>query len=239
MIRFKNISYTYEDASSKALNDINCDIEQGEFVYVTGASESGKTTFLKVISGQLHTDVGLLKVQSYITKQLKKRKSYLLKRQVGTVFRDFELLEHKTVYENVAYALEVLEYSTNKMEERALETLALVGMKYKALDAVSNCTFEERRRIALARAIVHEPAILIVDEITSGLKIKPKINMLNLLHKINKQGTSVIMATSQLELIDHMPARVIELEKGKIKRDRSKNHMLLILSSKMGEYYIS
>lgn len=239
MIRLKNIAHMYEEFDGYVLKDLTCDIEQGEFVYLTGATRSGKTTFLKIISGELKATKGLLSVQSHFINKMKKSKSYLIKRQVGVVFRDFELLEYKTVYENVAYALEVIEFPTKNLEAHVLETLAMVGLKYKALDSVSNCSFEERRRIAVARAIVHDPSVLIVDELTLDLETKPMVNMLNLLHKINQQGITVIMATQQHELIERMPARMIELDKGEIKKDRSKNHMLFILSDKMGEYYIS
>ncbi|WP_423189163.1 cell division ATP-binding protein FtsE [Alkalibacterium sp. f15] len=239
MIRLKNVFHKYDTWDDYTLKNISCDIEQGEFIYLTGASESGKTTFLKMMCGDLDADKGFVGVQSYALKRLKKNKTYLLKRQVGAVFRDYELLEYKTVYENVAYVLEVTQYPVEKLEQRVLETLAMVGLKYKALDSLSDCSVEERRRIAIARAMVNDPRVLIVDEITLNLNAKPRINMLNLLHKINKLGTTVIMATQELDLIDHMPSRMIELDDGAIKSDRSKNHILLILSDKMGEYYIS
>ncbi|GEK89337.1 cell division transport system ATP-binding protein [Alkalibacterium putridalgicola] len=239
MIRLKNISHMYDEFDGYIVKDISCDIEQGEFVYLTGPARSGKTTFLKIISGQLKASKGLLSVHSHYVNKMKRRKAYLLKRQIGAVFLDLEFLMDKTVYENVAYVLEVIEYPSSDLEERVLDTLALVGLKYKALDAFSNCTLEERRRIAIARAIVHDPSILVVDEPTRGLDYKPEINMLNLLHKLNKQGMTVVMATQKQELIERMPARMLEMEKGKVIRDRSKNHMLFILSNKMGEYYIS
>lgn len=239
MIRLKNISHMYDEFDGYIVKDISCDIEQGEFVYLTGPARSGKTTFLKIISGQLKASKGLLSVHSHYVNKMKRRKAYLLKRQVGAVFQDLEFLMDKTVYENVAYVLEVIEYPSSDLETRVLDTLALVGLKYKALNAFSNCSLEERRRIAIARAIVHDPSILVVDEPTRDLDYKPEINMLNLLHKLNKQGMTVIMATQKQELIERMPARMLEMEKGKIIRDRSKNHMLFILSNKMGEYYIS
>ncbi|OJF90894.1 cell division ATP-binding protein FtsE [Alkalibacterium sp. 20] len=239
MIRLKNIFHKYDNSEEYTLKNITCDIEQGEFIYLTGAAESGKTTFLKLMCGDLNAGKGFVSVHSYALNRLKKNKTYLLRRQVGAVFRDYELLEYKTVYENVAYVLEVTQYPVGKLEQRVLETLAMVGLKYKALDSVSNCSVEERRRIAIARAMVNDPRVLLVDEVTSNLNAKPRINILNLLHKINKMGTTVVMATQELDLIDHMPSRMIELEDGAIKSDRTKNHILLILSDKMGEYYIS
>ncbi|SFC40935.1 cell division transport system ATP-binding protein [Alkalibacterium subtropicum] len=239
MIRLKNISHMYEEFDGYVVKDISCDIEQGEFVYLTGPARSGKTTFLKIISGQLQASKGLLSVQSHYVSKKKKRKAYLLKRQVGAVLEDLEFLMDKTVYENVAYVLEVIEYPASDLEARVLDTLALVGLKYKALDAFANCSLEERRRIAIARAIVHEPSVLVVDEPTRDLDRKPAIDLLNLLHKLNKQGMTVIMATRKEELIERMPARMLEMKKGNVIRDRSKNHMLFILSDKMGEYYIS
>lgn len=239
MIRLKNIAHMYDEFDGFILRDITCDIEQGEFVYLTGPARSGKTTFLKIISGQLKASKGLLSVHSHFLNKMKKSKAYLVRRQVGAVFLDDDFLYEKTVYENVAYVLEVTEFPSQNLEERVLETLALVGLKYKALDAVSNCSVEERRRVGIARAIVHQPSVLIVDEPTLDLDLKPEVNMLNLLHKLNRQGMTVIMATQKEALIERMPARMIEMEKGKLVRDRSKNHMLFILSEKMGEYYIS
>jgi len=229
----------YEEFDGFVLKDITCAIEQGEFVYLTGGLRSGKTTFLKVISGQLKATKGLLSVQSQVVNHLKKNKDYLHRRQVGVVFRDMQMLEDRTVYENVAYVLEVTDFPDHEIEERVLEILALVGLKYKALDALANCSEAERRRVAIARAIVHHPSVLVLDESTSDLQIRDKVDLLNLVHKINQQGITVIMATQEEELIERMPARLIELEKGKIIRDRSKNHMLFILSDRMGEYYIS
>lgn len=239
MIRLKNIAHMYDEFDGYILKNMTCEIEQGEFVYLTGPARSGKTTFLKIISGQLKASKGLLNVHSYFVNKMKKNKAYLLRRQIGAVFLDDDFLYDKTVYENVAYVLEVTEFPAQDLEERVLETLALVGLKYKALDTVSNCSVEERRRVGIARAIVHRPSMLIVDEPTQDLDYKPEINLLNLLHKLNKQGMTVIMATRKEELIERMPARMIEIEKGEVVRDRSKNHMLFILSSKMGEYYIS
>ena len=239
MIQLKNISHMYDGFDGYILKNITCDIDQGEFVYLTGPVRSGKTTFLKILSGQLKASKGFLSIYNLFVNKMKKRKNHLIKRQVGVVFQDLDFLLDKTVYENVAYALEVTGYPLEDIEEKVLETLALVGLKYKALDAFANCSLDERRRIAIARAIVHDPNVLIVDEPTENLDYKAEVNMLTLLHKLNKRGMTVIMATKNLELTQRMPARMIELEKGKVVRDRSKNHMLFILSKEMGEYYIS
>ncbi|WP_161878898.1 cell division ATP-binding protein FtsE [Alkalibacterium sp. MB6] len=237
MIRLKQVSKTYKNKVT-ALTDISLTIDQGEFVYLVGQSGSGKSSLMKLLYGKEYPTQGYVVVGSRVVNQIKANHLHLLRREVGIVFQEFHLLPQKTVYENVAYVLEVTGHSTASIEEKVMDALTTVGLKHKALDFPSQCSGGEQQRVAIARAIVHRPGILIADEPTGNLDPKTGYDMLKLLHKINKTGTTVIMATHDYSFVERMPSRVIELNKGKIKSDRSKNHTLLLYSMKTGDYFV-
>ncbi|MCC5890727.1 MAG: cell division ATP-binding protein FtsE [Alkalibacterium sp.] len=238
MIRLIRLSKKYHKNEPFALQDLSVDIDQGEFVYLIGKSGSGKSTLLKHLYGQVKPDQGHVVIDSFVVSQLKANELFKLRRQVGVVFQDYNLLQYKTVYDNVAYVLEVTNTDEKVIESKVMQALKTVGLSQRALDYPGNCSGGEQQRIAIARAIVHEPKILIADEPTGNLDPRTSLSMLRLLHKINKSGTTVIMSTHDYSFVEHMPARVIQLSEGKVKSDRSKNHTLLILNNTMGEYYV-
>ncbi len=238
MIRILNVSKQFKKIETQALLDVSLDIDQGEFIYLIGKSGSGKSTLLKHIYGQVTPTSGHVVFDSLIVNKLKSKELPNLRRQVGIVFQEYNLLDYKTVFENVAYVLEVTGVEEDLIEELVMEALTTVGLKHKALDYPTDCSGGEQQRVAIARAIVHKPKVLIADEPTGNLDPRTGLLMLRLLHKINKTGTTVIMATHDYSFVNHMPARVVRLENGKVQSDRSKNHTLLILNNTMGEYYV-
>lgn len=238
MIRLLNVSKHYEQTEAPALKNISIDIDQGEFVYLIGKSGSGKSTLLKHLYGAVKPTDGHVVFDSDIVNKMKSNALYRLRRDVGIVFQDYNLLHYKTVYENVAYALDVIGVEKDQIEERVMAALTTVGLKYKAMDLPQDCSGGEQQRVAIARAIVHRPKVLIADEPTGNLDPRTSLKMLQLLHKINKSGTTVIMSTHDYSFVEHMPARVIQLEKGIMTSDRSKNHTLLILNNTMGQCYV-
>lgn len=238
MIRLIRLFKKYQKNEPYALEDVSVDIEQGEFVYLIGKSGSGKSTLLKHLYGQVKPDAGHVLLDSFIVSQLKSKELFNLRRQVGVVFQDYKLLQYKTVFDNVAYVLEVTNTDEKEIEKKVMKALKTVGLSQRALDYPGELSGGEQQRIAIARAIVHEPKILIADEPTGNLDPRTSLSVLRLLHKINKSGTTVIMSTHDYSFVEHMPARVIALADGKIRSDRSKNHTLLILNNTMGEYYV-
>lgn len=237
MIRLKNVSKIYKK-KTQALVDVSLTVEQGEFVYLVGKSGSGKSTLLDLLYGKITPDVGLVAVGDYFLNKLKSNHLCYLRRRLGVVFQDFNLLEHKTVYENIAYVLEVTGHNPSEIETKVMKALDVVELKHKALDYPSDCSGGEQQRVALARAIVHEPSVLIADEPTANLDPRTGFAMVKLLHKINKQGTAVIMATHNYSFIDRLPARVIEMKDGRVISDRSKNHVQLIINNKYGDFFV-
>lgn len=238
MIRLINVSNHYKKTDTLALEQVSVDIDQGEFVYLIGKSGSGKSTLLKTLYGQVRPTEGHVVFDSFVVNQLKNHELHQLRRQVGVVFQEYNLLDYMTVFENVAYVLEVTGVEESLVEDMVMEALETVGLKHKALDFPENCSGGEQQRVAIARAIVHKPKLLIADEPTGSLDPKTSWKMLCLLHKINKTGTTVVMATHDYHFVHQMPSRVIKMENGRVKSDRSKNHTLLILNNTMGEYYV-
>ena len=238
MIRLKQVSKKYHKDDPLVLKNVSIDIEQGEFVYLMGKSGSGKTTLLKHLYGQVKPDKGHVVVDSFVVDGLKSKELYRLRRHVGVVFQDYKLFEYKSVYDNIAFALEVTDTDKHMIEDKVMKALETVGLSDRALDYPNELSGGEQQRVAIARAIVHEPRVLIADEPTGNLDPRTSLNMLKLFHKINKAGTTVIMSTHDYSLVEHMPARVIELSDGQVVRDQSKNHTLLILNNTMGEYYV-
>lgn len=238
MIRLIHVSKKYDKNEPPALNDVSVDIEKGEFVYLIGKSGSGKSTLIKHLYGHVKPDKGHVVIDSFVVNKLKRKDLFKLRRHVGVVFQDYQLLQYKTVYENVAYVLEVTNTTKQVIEDKVMKALKTVGLRERAMEYPSQLSGGEQQRIAIARAIVHEPSVLIADEPTGNLDPRASLNILNLFHKINKTGTTVIMSTHDYSFVEHMPARVLELDGGKVKSDRSKNHTLLILNNTMGEWYV-
>lgn len=240
MISLNNVSKVYKKNKQKtvALRNVSLKIEQGEFVYLMGESGSGKSTLMKLLYQQEKVSRGTVQVGNYSVSRLKEKEVHLLRRDIGVVFQDFRLLPERTVFENIAYVLEVTEHDKETIKRKTLEALDVVRLKHKFLEYPHNLSGGEQQRVAIARAIVNEPSVLLADEPTGNLDPFTAREIMRLFYRINNQGTTVVMATHDHKLVEQIPYRVVVLENGKVKRDRSKEHMGLIYNEKMGDYYV-
>ncbi len=219
MIRFENVSKTYKNGSP-ALKDITLDIEKGEFVFLVGASGSGKTTFLRLLLREELPDKGRILEAGRDLTELSKYRVPFLRRNIGCVFQDFRLLPNKTVFENVAFALEVIGRPRSTVESQVPLILDLVGLSDKSKSLPGELSGGEQQRVAVARAFVNRPLILLADEPTGNLDPANSESIMALLERINRTGTTVVMATHDKALVDRMRRRVIELDKGEMIRDQ-------------------
>ena len=198
------------------------EIEKGEFVFLIGSSGSGKTTVLRLLLREEVADQGLVTVDGKNLNRLPARKVPDLRRRIGCVFQDFRLLPKKTVYENVAFALEVINKSPKAIRRTVPEVLDLVGLTGKAQRLPSELSGGEQQRVAIARAFVNRPLVLLADEPTGNLDPDTSQGIMSLLERINRTGTTVVMATHDNNIVDAMRRRVVELEGGKVIRDQSR-----------------
>ncbi len=222
MIRFENVSKVYDGQTRPALADVTVDVDKGEFVFLVGQSGSGKSTFLKLTLRELRPSRGRVFVAGKELNRLSGWKVPRLRRQIGTVFQDFRLLPNKTVHENVAFALQVIGKPKHHISKVVPEVLELVGLDGKELRMPDELSGGEQQRVAIARAFVNRPMILIADEPTGNLDPSTSVGIMKLLDRINRTGTTVIMATHDSNIVDQMRKRVIELEGGKLVRDQSR-----------------
>ena len=220
MIKFENVTKIYPRQEKAALDGVNLDIEKGEFVFLVGLSGSGKSTFLKLVLREERPSSGVIHVVGKDLNTLSANKVPELRRQVGTVFQDFRLLPNKTVAENVAFTLHVLGYSNKQISREVPEVLELVGLEEKGDRKPSELSGGEQQRVAIARAYVSRPTILIADEPTGNLDPATSVGIMKLLDRINREGTTVVMATHDSGIVDQMRKRVIELEGGHVIRDQ-------------------
>lgn len=221
MITFDSVTKTYTGQSQAALSDVNVDIDKGEFVFLVGQSGSGKSTFIRLILREYRPTRGTLYVAGKNLNQLRSWKVPALRRQIGTVFQDFRLLPRKTVYENVAFAMQVIGKPTKEIRSVVPETLELVGLDGKQKRIPDELSGGEQQRVALARAFVNRPKILIADEPTGNLDPDTAVGIMKVLDRINRTGTTVVMATHDSTIVDQMRRRVIELEFGHVVRDEN------------------
>ncbi len=219
MIRFENVSKTYKNGTP-ALTNVNLDIEKGEFVFLVGASGSGKTTFLRLLLREELPDQGRILEAGRDIGALPKWRVPYLRRNIGCVFQDFRLLPNKTVFENVAFALEVIGRPRSTVDSQVPQILELVGLGEKAKNLPGELSGGEQQRVAVARAFVNRPLILLADEPTGNLDPSNSESIMALLERINRTGTTVVMATHDKNMVDRMRRRVVELEKGEIVRDQ-------------------
>ena len=222
MIKFENVTKIYPRQDKAALDGVNLDIEKGEFVFLVGLSGSGKSTFLKLVLREERPSSGVIHVVGKDLNTLSANKVPELRRQVGTVFQDFRLLPNKTVAENVAFTLHVLGYSNKQISREVPEVLELVGLGEKGDRKPSELSGGEQQRVAIARAYVSRPTILIADEPTGNLDPATSVGIMKLLDRINREGTTVVMATHDAGIVDQMRKRVIELEGGHVIRDQAR-----------------
>ena len=221
LIRVTDVQKTYKNGVV-ALYDFSVTISKGEFVFVIGASGSGKSTFIKMLYREEKPDKGEIFIGGINVAKLKNRKVYKLRRKLGVVFQDFKLLPKLTVYENVAYALEVFALDKKIIHNQVMKVLNLVGLKGKLRQYPDQWSGGEQQRVAIARAIVNEPKILICDEPTGNLDPHTSMEIMKVLEEINKLGTTIIMATHDKEIVNKMKKRVIYIEEGKLIKDYEK-----------------
>ena len=222
MIRLDNVVKQYPVQTRPALDGLSLEIEKGEFVFLVGASGSGKSTFLRLILKEEGPSSGRVFVAGKDLGRLSNWKVPALRRQIGTVFQDFRLLPNKTVSQNVAFALEVIGRPRSQIKAVVPEVLELVGLTGKGDRMPDELSGGEQQRVALARAFVNRPMILIADEPTGNLDPATSVGIMKLLDRINRTGTTVVMATHDAAIVDQMRKRVIELEGGHLVRDQSR-----------------
>jgi cell division transport system ATP-binding protein len=218
MIVFDSVRKIYEP-NVAALTDVSFVIEKGEFVFVVGASGSGKSTVIRLVLKEIEPTTGKIVVGGRDLTRLKRKKVPLLRRNIGCVFQDFKLLPKRTAAENVAYALKVQGESGNQIRRKVPEVLNLVGLAHKMSSYPDELSGGEQQRVSIARAVVNHPPLLICDEPTGNLDPDTSVGIMQLLYRINRAGTTVLMATHDREMVDKMRRRVIALDDGRLARD--------------------
>ena len=223
MIRLEHVSKTYQQGVP-ALNDVNIDIEQGEFVFVMGKSGSGKSTLIKLLLKELEPTEGEIYINEQKLSSVTHKKIPYFRRNIGVVFQNFRLLQDRNVYENVAFAMKVVESSTREIKRKVPLMLSLVGLaaKYKSLPR--QLSGGEQQRVAIARALVNEPKILLADEPTGNLDNTNAWEIMHLLEEINERGTTVVVVTHNSEIVKKMNKRVITMQKGVVVDDTASDH---------------
>src|ERR687888_489395 len=221
MIKCERVTKIYKNIVI-ALDDINVEITKGEFVFIVGPSGSGKSTFIRLLLKEEEPTDGSIFVAGKNIRRLSRWKIPELRRNIGTVFQDFKLLPNKTVFENVAFALEVIGKPKHVVDQRVPEILELVGLGEKLNNYPDELSGGEQQRVSVARAFVNRPLILLADEPTGNLDPATSVEIMKLLDRINRIGTTVIMATHDNAIVDAMRRRVIELENGKVVRDQDR-----------------
>jgi cell division transport system ATP-binding protein len=215
MIEIRNVSKRFKKGWY-ALKNIDLSIAKGDFLFLTGQTGSGKTTLLRLIYMDIFPDEGEVAVAGFLSSTIKEEEIPFLRRRIGIIFQDFKLLKDKTVYENVAFALEVTGQSGRKMREKVMKALTLVGLSHKRNDFPYTLSGGEQQKTAIARALVREPFILLADEPTGNIDPAGSEDIIKILQEVNTAGTAVLMATHDVELAKKMGGRFINLEQGQI-----------------------
>lgn len=218
MITFENVSKTYS-TGTEAVHDVSLEIEKGEFAFIVGPSGCGKSTLMKMLLKEIEPTTGRIYINGKDITNLPKKKIPYLRRSMGIVFQDFRLLQDKTVYENVAFAMRVIESNPKLIKKQVPNALSLVGLLNKAKVYPDELSGGEQQRVAVARAIVNNPMMLIADEPTGNLDPDTAWEIMSLLNDINRRGTTVVVATHAKEIVDKMQKRVIAIDKGIIHSD--------------------
>ena len=221
MITLQHVTKIYKNTVT-ALEDVSVEIQKGEFVFIVGPSGSGKSTAIRLLLKEEEPTAGEIFVAGKDLSKISSWKTPLLRRNIGTVFQDFKLLTDKTVFENIAFALEVIGKPKHVIDQRVPEIVELVGLSDKLNNYPNELSGGEQQRISLARAVVNRPLILLADEPTGNLDPATSVDIMRLLDKVNRIGTTIVMATHDHAIVDAMRRRVIELEAGKVVRDQER-----------------
>lgn len=222
MINFDNVSKQYKNSNTPALDEVNLKIEQGEFVFLVGQSGSGKSSLLRLLLKEEKASSGTVTVDGIDVSKLPNRKVPAFRRTMGIVFQDFRLLPGKSVFDNVAFGMEVIGKSKKEIEQRIPAILELVGLEEKAHRLPSELSGGEQQRVALARAFVNKPKLLLADEPTGNLDPSTSVGIMKLLDRINRTGTTIVMATHDVAIVDQMRKRIVQMENGKVIRDQER-----------------
>ena len=217
MIHFENVTKKY--SANTGIDNVSLDIDRGEFVFLVGPSGAGKSTFIKLVMKEIEADVGSIRVMGNEIVELPARSLPKHRRNIGLIFQDFRLLPNKTVYENVAFAMEIVHKSQRKIKRQVPLALKLMGISSKTNMFPDELSAGEQQRVAIARAIINKPAMLIADEPTGNLDPATAWEIMNLLDEINKRGTTIVMVTHAKDIVDKMQKRVVTIESGKIVGD--------------------
>lgn len=221
MIKFENVT-KYYDMGNVGLQEVSVHIERGEFAFLVGHSGSGKSTFIRLILKELEPDDGSITVAGRNLQRMRRSAVPYHRRNIGCVFQDFKLLPNKTVADNVAYSLRVTNQPARAIRRKVPEILQLVGLGEKMNNYPDELSAGEQQRVSVARAFVNHPSLLVADEPTGNLDPDTSVGIMQLLYRINRTGTTVLMATHDREMVDKMRKRVIALEEGRIIRDEDK-----------------
>ena len=222
MIHLKDVTKIYKENNVLALDKVSLDIERGEFVFIVGTSGSGKSTLMKLLMHEEIATSGTVIVNGKDVTKLKASEVPYLRRKLGVIFQDYRLLEDKTVYENVAFAMQVIEAPRKIMQRSVNTVLDIVGLRDKFKSFPAQLSGGEQQRVAIARAIVNDPRIVIADEPTGNLDPETSWDIMDIFQRINAAGTTIVMATHDKTIVDQMQRRVIEIAGGKIIRDAAR-----------------
>ena len=218
MVEFRNVSKVYNNGT-EALHNINLNVEKGEFVFIVGSSGAGKSTFLKLIMCEERPNSGQVIVDGVDVSHIRKGKIPYIRRQMGIVFQDFRLIDHMTVYDNVAFAMRVVGASSRSIKKRVPYILSLVGLQHKAKHYPTELSGGEQQRVSLARALVNNPSMIVADEPTGNIDPALSFEIVDLLSEINRRGTTVLMVTHEHALVKHFHKRIIQIHSGEIVAD--------------------
>ena len=220
MVHLKDVTMRYRSGGTLAANNLSLDMEEGEFAFLVGPSGSGKTTIVKLLTGEVRADSGEIEVNGFDLRSIRRSKLPKLRRTLGVIFQDFRLIDDKNVYDNVAFAMHVVGAPRKEIQERVPYVLKLVGLEGREKRLPQELSGGEQQRVAVARALVNSPRLIIADEPTGNLDPARSLELMLLLQKINELGTTVLVVTHEKELVNAFSKRVISLEDGRVVSDR-------------------
>lgn len=219
MVQMNNVTMIYDSSGTEALNGVDLEINEGEFVFLVGPSGSGKTTIIKLLTGEVQAASGEITVNGFDMRRIKRRKLPMLRRTLGVIFQDFRLIDKMTVYDNVAFAMRVVGAANKDIKERVPYVLELVGLKGREKRYPQELSGGEQQRVAIARALINNPTMIIADEPTGNLDPQRSFEIMLLLEQINALGTTVMVVTHEKGLVDRFTKRVVAIDEGRVVSD--------------------